>query len=425
MIAFGVYNLNYASLDSISIENMSNQIQSQSKDGSLIVGSIIEGGSFIRSQRASIQITCLRAEMRGVIDAFTANPNTTFALVFPRAISLFGEAQSTTYNVKIRSLGQVGKNEVNGFSSYSILISGEAVNLLDQIITFPDITDKNTILGTFELNATASSGLPITYINNTPAIISISGTTVAYLMDGSASITATQSGNSIYNPAPSVTDTFNVFTSDPYWSNVVLAMHMDGANNSTTFTDLKGHTVTPFGNAKISTTQSKFGGSSAYFDGNGDYLQIPPSTDFYLTGADFTIECWIKIGVLNTRKSVVGTRTGGSLDNGFELAVLADNTINFYYTTGTGIGGGTIDLNWNHVAIVRYNNYYTIFVNGLGSSSVFVASNGSDEMDFLWIGKTAFSLNYFSGFIDDLRITKGVARYTSNFTPPTQAFPNS
>jgi len=423
MIQFGATNLDYASLDSISIENLSNQIQSQSKDGSLVIGSVIEGGSFIRAQRSTIQITCLRSQMRAVIDLFTATPNNVFALVFPRAISLFGEDQSTTYNVKIRSLGQVGKNEVNGFSSYSILISGEAVSLLDQTITFPDITDKNTILGTFELNATASSGLPITYINNTPSIISISGTTVAYLMDGSASITATQSGNSIYNPAPSVTDTFNVFTSDPYWSNVVLAMHMDGANNSTTFTDLKGHSVTPYGNAKISTTQSKFGGSSAYFDGGGDYLSIPHSTDWDIYQTPFTIELFVLTNLSNARQSLVDHRNNGS--GNWELHITSTNQIRFYYTTtaSTLLSSLTITIGtFNHIALTFDGTTHRIFINGVldNSSIMDQTANISNPLN---IGS---SISHFlNGYIDDLRITKGVARYTSNFTPPTQSFPDS
>ncbi len=70
---------------------------------------------------------------------------------------------------------------------------------------------------------------------------------------------------------------------------------MDGTNGSTAFMDSgnNGKTVTAYGNAQVSTAQSKFGGASAYFDGNGDYLSTPDSDDFYLGNNDFTLEAWV------------------------------------------------------------------------------------------------------------------------------------
>ena len=101
------------------------------------------------------------------------------------------------------------------------------------------------------------------------------------------------------------TTTFNVPTTpfpnqlpatyDPFAANTVLAMHMDGTNGSTTFYDQCGKTVTANGNAQINTAQSKFGGSSAYFDGTGDYLSLGASvpTDLQIGGGGFTIEFWL------------------------------------------------------------------------------------------------------------------------------------
>ena len=95
-------------------------------------------------------------------------------------------------------------------------------------------------------------------------------------------------------------------SSDPYFSSTKLLLNGNGTNGSTTFTDSSNssHTVTASGNAQISTTQSKFGGSSMYFDGSGDYLVIAQDTSTDLSGVvDFTIEAWVRPA------NVSGTRT--------------------------------------------------------------------------------------------------------------------
>lgn len=85
---------------------------------------------------------------------------------------------------------------------------------------------------------------------------------------------------------------------DPHWENVVLAMPMAGPNGSTVFTDLKGKTVTGYGNAVITTSQYKFWGSSAYFDGVGDYLSTPDNQDFESDSGNFTIDVWFRASSL-------------------------------------------------------------------------------------------------------------------------------
>ena len=90
-------------------------------------------------------------------------------------------------------------------------------------------------------------------------------------------------------------------------STVSLLLHMDGANNSTTFTDrsYSPKTVTAFGNAKISTAQSKFGGASAAFDGSGDYIEFDRGTDLQFGAGDFTIEGWVNLNSFASYQSVV------------------------------------------------------------------------------------------------------------------------
>lgn len=97
---------------------------------------------------------------------------------------------------------------------------------------------------------------------------------------------------------------------DPYWNNVVLAMHMDDVGLS----DLKGHAVTLNGNAARSSVQSKFGGYSAYFDGvAASSVATTASTDTVLNG-DFTIELWAKADTACPSGYMVSNKTSFTID---------------------------------------------------------------------------------------------------------------
>lgn len=109
-------------------------------------------------------------------------------------------------------------------------------------------------------------------------------------------------------------------STDPFWASTMLLLRMDGANNSTAFTDLSStpKAVTANGDAKVSTAQSQFGGASLLLDGNGDYLSFPASADFAPGTGDFTVECWIRFtsvpssgyaGIANTMNSLSGGTT--------------------------------------------------------------------------------------------------------------------
>jgi hypothetical protein len=216
--------------------------------------------------------------------------------------------------------------------------------------------------------------------------------------------------------------TFQSATADPYFSNVSLLLHMDGANGSTTFTDnsASARTVTAVGNAQISTTQSQFGGAAAYFDGTGDYLSLSggmPSG----TGTAFTIECWIRLDDLSAYRSI--TRTNGGLDIGVQpngLINCDQTSVGIIANSATGvITAGT----WYHIAVTRdTSNSYKIYVNGTQVAS---ATNAFSVTAATTIGYSAYSgSHYFKGYIDDFRVTNAL-RYVSNFTPPASAFPNA
>ena len=212
---------------------------------------------------------------------------------------------------------------------------------------------------------------------------------------------------------------------DPYGSNVSLLLHADGAEDSPVFTDssLNNLSITAIGNARVKTGTKKFGSGAAYFDGNGDYLTVPNSQAFNFGTGDFTLEAWIYITSLNANNGIFGTPQGG-------LAFAVNNN-NRLFADHANVGGspvfGTTPLSantWYHVAVSRSNGIARTFINGV------IESSGSWNANFtsssLSIIGNLETLNTwpFNGYIDDLRITKGVARYTSNFTPPTSPFPN-
>lgn len=211
---------------------------------------------------------------------------------------------------------------------------------------------------------------------------------------------------------------------DAYYSNVSLLLHMNGANGSTTFTDnsLNAFAVTPVNSAQISTAQSKFGGASGYFDGNSR-LQVSSSALFDLSG-DFTIEFWmypitfsggnnvlVNIFTSDSDKLVIAT-----LGTGGALSYILNSSVVIYDPTAPSISA------WSHLALCKSGGTTKFFLNGLllgSTTSVPTPSNKAVE-----VGSDLGRANYW-GYIDDLRITKGVARYTSNFTPPAAQFANS
>jgi hypothetical protein len=193
------------------------------------------------------------------------------------------------------------------------------------------------------------------------------------------------------------------------------------------------------GNAQISTSVKQFGTGSIAFDGTGDYLQLPASVNNFLGTSDFTIEAWVYIAgnaSLNNnsvRDAAILTLIGGT-NISLTFIIRGDAT-----TTGTGfqlyqstpvvsnlnVTGTISQLTWHHIAVSRSGSSVRFFLNGtqMGTTQTNSSSWGSSTQA-LYVGSTRQSgfNNDLNGYIDDLRITRGFARYTANFTPPTAAF---
>lgn len=228
-------------------------------------------------------------------------------------------------------------------------------------------------------------------------------------------------------------------------SYTVLLAHFDGTQGSTTFTDSSTytHALTANGSAHISTTQSKFGGSSLKLDGTGDYVTSPDSADWFLGTGSFTIDWWGYQGT-TTNQVVFGQYVNGTNWWGAVVSPVP-NTSNACLTIG-GLNAGSWDINisctsstagnptntWNHYAIVRIDSgnssaSWRFFINGVSKTlSLNVGAWNGQLRNYTgsaYIGTLMgnFAADY-NGYIDELRVSKGIARWTSDFTPPTSAY---
>lgn len=224
---------------------------------------------------------------------------------------------------------------------------------------------------------------------------------------------------------------------DPNFSSVSLLLHMNGANNSTVFTDSSSavRAVTNNGNAKISTDQSVFGSASGYFDGSGDFLTIADNAAFEFGSGSLTWEFWIKTSN-SVQYATLFCRTPSSFSLGMwslmmnhssstsgDLALYVGN-----FSTGSPLlataGVNVRDNAWHHVAVVRNVNTWSLYVDGTSRATGTWTGAISDISASVFIGRDQFYIRDYLGYMDELRITKGVARYTANFTPPALPFPD-
>ena len=204
-------------------------------------------------------------------------------------------------------------------------------------------------------------------------------------------------------------------------------LHFDGADGSTTIVDEVGNTWTPTSHAQIDTAFSKFGGSSCIFEGD-DILNAYVDERWVPGTLDFTVEAWIRRNGTSAYPGIISATVAGQ--NGWSLHLgNGDNKVRVIWdNTQKILSTGTIaDLTWTHVALVRFGNTATVYINGVadGTDDCTGDSIGTNGL-YVTIG-AAFTnpLYYWLGWIDEVRFSKGIARWTADFIPPTREYPTT
>ena len=216
------------------------------------------------------------------------------------------------------------------------------------------------------------------------------------------------------------------FTSDSYTSLLI-----QGTDAGIIDKSQAQNEVSLYGNVSSSTAAYKYLSSSMYFDGTGDYIQLGGMDDrFY---GDFTVEMWVKFNTYNSGSGVPNSRIfvsrqGGNHPDNLQLIIDYTGTngsidvwTNIYHITdGTT---NIADNNWHHVAVSRQGTSMKLFIDGTQEGSTATTSQSFLFWDTRLGARdnTADAGTKYTGYISDVRITKGLARYTSNFTAPTAA----
>lgn len=223
-----------------------------------------------------------------------------------------------------------------------------------------------------------------------------------------------------------------IFNGDPYWTDVSLLLKGEGANGSTTILDSSTNslTVTPQSGVSISTSQFKFGSSSIFFDGGSSYLDVGNPSVLNFGSGDYTLEGFFNFSSasgdrgLFAKYSTTPATTGINLRyaqsvGGLRLVVGGTGTTlaqNASFSPSTGV--------WYHIAYTRSGTNHRVFINGTSVLSSSVAVGDVDTTAAFVVGSAQTVPNSeFFGYMDEVRVTKGAARYTANFSEPTQPFP--
>jgi len=196
--------------------------------------------------------------------------------------------------------------------------------------------------------------------------------------------------------------------------------------NAAIFDSAAKNDLETVGNAQIDTGTKKFGTGSIEFDGTGDWLLLPDNPDLQLGTGNLTVEFWVYLATGDTGSNR-GLVSKGTASTGWSVSLNTTQKVVFSYASSTITSSGAITLDaWNHIAVVRAgtgSNQTKIYINGTNDGTGTVSTD-FNQTNVMYIGANRAAGDPMKGFIDELRITKGVARYTANFTPPTRPFPD-
>jgi len=326
------------------------------------------------------------------------------------------------------------KTDDDAVASIPINTNPVTVGILSDLTTLPfngsmdDVRIYNKALTQTEIQS-IMTGYDYTAPDTTAPVITVVGPNPVTVASGTtytdAGATAVDNIDGAVAVVTTGADAISV-AADANWNDVTLLLPLDGnATDSST----SGHTLTPQGSVSYDTSDKIFGTASLSVPGSS-YLNVPPHSDFNFGTDDFTIELWTKcsqtahglVFELNSYHSAIGVMLG--INN-------VGTSGNLWYNLRVGAQLFYIDVNdgtagtWKHIAIVKESGTVTIFIGGVSMMSKTVGTVDLNGAAFR-LGQGVHRTDMpFTGKIDDFRITKGVARYTANFSVPTAAHPTA
>jgi hypothetical protein len=252
---------------------------------------------------------------------------------------------------------------------------------------------------------------------------------LAFTIGSQTTTTSTTTSNSIStSTATSQTTTT--------WS-ITTPSSTSTSTTQTTSTLSASKVITSNGGASISTSQSKFGGASGLFDGTDGYLTSPDSDDWYLARGDFTIDFWVRFNALPTSGNAMAVFSQYTDNNNYVVFRLSNSAGTYSWILAASVSSSStiydsknspgLSTNvWYHIALVRSGDYWYIFQGGTLCGSTYSNSNEiPNESGSLLIGAGkagGYPSYYVNGWLDEYRVSKGIARWTNNFAPPTAPY---
>ncbi len=326
--------------------------------------------------------------------------------VFEYSAQLMARAESVPPGLAVTTTATISNQSGNVSASFTLSTAS--------------IFSGGTLPYTYSVEGTLPPGLSINastgQITGVPTLI-VNATGIAVRATDASGLSALSNTFSINIAA----------AADPSFSSVALLLHLNGANGSTTFTDNAPtpKTVTGSGGAALSTAQFQYGSASLSLTAASSQRIVAGShADLGFGTGNFTVEMWVRRTAAASMNFI--TFSGQNWNLSYELGT---NQLNFYDGSIVRIGiAAALPLNtWVHVALTRASGVVRLFAGGVVSTTVFDQGGSPTNLtaaDVL-IGHYPSSATYMTGFIDDVRLTKGVARYTATFTPPVEQFPDA
>jgi hypothetical protein len=191
------------------------------------------------------------------------------------------------------------------------------------------------------------------------------------------------------------------------------------------FKDVRTKILASNGNAVASSEQSNFYGGSFKFDGTTDFLSTGGSTDYVVNGIDWTVEFFLYADSTSGVNILIENTSNGG--GGWSVQLNSGN-IQVYLSSGVALLSTAVEANkWYHIALVRSSSTTSLYIDGISRATTSVDA-GSTASDGLTIGARANGDYSLDGYIQDVRLYKGVAKYTSNFVVASSSpdiFPDS